>query len=71
MSENILFGSAWDADAYDAALAACCLHQDIDQLVDGDATEIGPLDETIIADVGLSKLEQFVWEERSGLKMVM
>lgn len=26
---------------YDAALAACCLEQDMDQLVDGDATEIG------------------------------
>jgi len=54
VSENILFGSSWDADAYDAALAACCLHQDMDQLVDGDATEIGPLDATRTSKQGVT-----------------
>lgn len=39
--DNILFGAAWEPSLYKAALTACCLEQDMEQLVDGDATEIG------------------------------
>ncbi|KZV99859.1 hypothetical protein EXIGLDRAFT_668146 [Exidia glandulosa HHB12029] len=39
--ENIVFGSPFDRERYDAVLNACVLIQDINQFEDGDATEIG------------------------------
>ncbi|KAL7418151.1 hypothetical protein BDY24DRAFT_374236 [Mrakia frigida] len=39
--ENILFGSPFEQDRYDAVLRACCLLPDLNTLEDGDETEIG------------------------------
>ncbi|KZV81212.1 P-loop containing nucleoside triphosphate hydrolase protein [Exidia glandulosa HHB12029] len=39
--ENIVFGSSFDQERYNAVLNACVLIQDINQFEDGDATEIG------------------------------
>ncbi|CAE7247979.1 Abcc1 [Symbiodinium sp. CCMP2592] len=39
--ENILFGLPLNEERYEEAIAACCLEQDLDQFVEGDATEIG------------------------------
>eukprot|EP01116_Phalansterium_solitarium_P010898 TRINITY_DN263_c0_g2_i2.p1 TRINITY_DN263_c0_g2~~TRINITY_DN263_c0_g2_i2.p1 ORF type:complete len:1470 (+),score=645.31 TRINITY_DN263_c0_g2_i2:96-4505(+) len=41
LRDNILFGSAFDADKYEAVIAACELSQDLAMLPDGDHTEIG------------------------------
>ncbi|KAF1319965.1 Atp-binding protein, partial [Globisporangium splendens] len=39
--DNILFGTAFDAERYNAVLDACCLRDDLEQFPSGDATEIG------------------------------
>ncbi|XP_023932206.1 multidrug resistance-associated protein 5 [Lingula anatina] len=39
--ENILFGEEFDKERYDAAIFACNLAEDLEQLADGDNTEIG------------------------------
>ena len=39
--DNILFGLPMNEERYEEAIAACCLEQDLDQFVEGDATEIG------------------------------
>ena len=39
--ENILFGLPFLEERYEEAISACCLDQDLDQFVEGDATEIG------------------------------
>ncbi|KAL5474409.1 hypothetical protein EMCRGX_G026352 [Ephydatia muelleri] len=41
LRENILFGCPLYVDWYDAVLDACALHQDIEQLPNGDLTLIG------------------------------
>eukprot|EP01062_Namystynia_karyoxenos_P055987 TRINITY_DN4697_c1_g2_i4.p1 TRINITY_DN4697_c1_g2~~TRINITY_DN4697_c1_g2_i4.p1 ORF type:complete len:1320 (+),score=449.60 TRINITY_DN4697_c1_g2_i4:128-3961(+) len=41
LRENIIFGSKFDAARYEAVVEACALSTDIEQLADGDATEIG------------------------------
>ncbi len=40
--ENIVFGLPFVADRYRKVLAACALPKDIELLVDGDETEVGP-----------------------------
>lgn len=42
IKDNILFGSALDAQRYDDVLEACALKPDLEVLEHGDATEIGP-----------------------------
>lgn len=41
IKDNILFGSPFDAERYDAVLTACALKPDLNVLEDGDETEIG------------------------------
>lgn len=41
IKQNILFGSPYDANRYEACLAACSLTRDLEILEDGDETEIG------------------------------
>jgi ABC-type multidrug transport system fused ATPase/permease subunit len=41
LRENILFGSAFDADRYERVIYACALVQDLQQLPSGDKTDIG------------------------------
>lgn len=41
LRENILFGSEYDQEKYDAVLEACCLLPDLAELPFGDMTEIG------------------------------
>ena len=41
LKDNILFGTPYDPVFYDRVIAACCLNEDIAQLVDGEDTEIG------------------------------
>ena len=41
IKDNILFGSPFDAERYDAVLSACALKPDLEVLEDGDETEIG------------------------------
>ncbi len=42
VKENIVFGVPFVADRYRKVLAACALEKDIELLVDGDETEVGP-----------------------------
>ncbi len=42
VKENIVFGVPFVADRYRRVLAACALEKDIELLVDGDETEVGP-----------------------------
>ena len=42
VKENILFGLPYVEDRYRKVLAACALEKDIELLVDGDETEVGP-----------------------------
>ena len=39
--ENITFGEEFDQEKYDNVLSFCCLNEDLQQLPQGDATEIG------------------------------
>ncbi|OAF64800.1 hypothetical protein A3Q56_07494, partial [Intoshia linei] len=39
--DNILFGSQYNAIRYKRVISACCLEPDLNDLIDGDATEIG------------------------------
>eukprot|EP00633_Aureoumbra_lagunensis_P005483 CAMPEP_0197308826 /NCGR_PEP_ID=MMETSP0891-20130614/7350_1 /TAXON_ID=44058 ORGANISM="Aureoumbra lagunensis, Strain CCMP1510" /NCGR_SAMPLE_ID=MMETSP0891 /ASSEMBLY_ACC=CAM_ASM_000534 /LENGTH=1424 /DNA_ID=CAMNT_0042793557 /DNA_START=180 /DNA_END=4454 /DNA_ORIENTATION=+ len=41
LRENILFGAAFNAEKYNQVIYRCALEQDIAELADGDATEIG------------------------------
>eukprot|EP00042_Codosiga_hollandica_P050130 m.592762 g.592762 ORF g.592762 m.592762 type:complete len:933 (-) comp58023_c0_seq1:1350-4148(-) len=41
LRENILFGLAFDEDWYEQVVVACSLQEDIKEMPDGDATEIG------------------------------
>ncbi|KZO90715.1 hypothetical protein CALVIDRAFT_542481 [Calocera viscosa TUFC12733] len=41
IKENILFGSPFDAERYEAVIEACALKPDLTMLEDGDQTEIG------------------------------
>ena len=41
MKENILFGSEYDAEKYEAVVEACALAADLKILPAGDQTEIG------------------------------
>lgn len=41
IKDNILFGYPLDEDRYDAVVECCALKPDLEQLEDGDATEIG------------------------------
>lgn len=41
LRENVLFGQAYDATAYDAVIDACALRPDLSVLRAGDQTEIG------------------------------
>jgi ABC-type multidrug transport system fused ATPase/permease subunit len=40
--DNILFGLPYDKERYDTVIKACALEKDLEILIDGDATEIGP-----------------------------
>ncbi|KAK4232219.1 hypothetical protein QBC38DRAFT_463457 [Podospora fimiseda] len=42
VKENVLFGLPFVKDRYRKVLAACALEKDIELLVDGDETEVGP-----------------------------
>jgi ABC-type multidrug transport system fused ATPase/permease subunit len=44
IKENILFGQAYDKTRYEQTLIACALTNDLNRLVDGDATRIQPND---------------------------
>jgi ABC-type multidrug transport system fused ATPase/permease subunit len=39
--ENIVFGHRWDPQFYNKTVKACALHDDFEQLPDGDQTEVG------------------------------
>ncbi|KAL7538808.1 hypothetical protein ACHAXR_008799, partial [Thalassiosira sp. AJA248-18] len=41
LRDNILFGNEFDVARYNQVLDACCLREDIEQLSNGDQTEIG------------------------------
>lgn len=41
IKDNILFGYPLDENRYNAVIECCALKPDLDQLEDGDATEIG------------------------------
>ena len=41
MRENILFGSAWRPERYEAVLDACALRSDLERLPAGDLTQLG------------------------------
>lgn len=41
VKENIVFGESFDKARYDSVLEFCCLTEDLQQLPQGDATEIG------------------------------
>lgn len=41
LKENIIFGSPWDAERYAMVINTCALQADLNQLPDGDCTEIG------------------------------
>lgn len=39
--DNILFSTLYDADRYRAVVTACCLQPDLDELSEGDKTDVG------------------------------
>ena len=41
VKENIVFGHRWDPHFYNQTVNACALHDDFNQLPDGDQTEVG------------------------------
>ena len=57
MKENILFGSEYDAEKYEAVVEACALAADLKILPAGDQTEIGENGVTcsIFLDIATSK----------------
>ena len=57
MKENILFGSEYDAEKYEAVVEACALAADLKILPAGDQTEIGENGVTcsIVLDIATSQ----------------
>ena len=57
MKENILFGSDYDAEKYEAVVEACALAADLKILPAGDQTEIGENGVTcsIVLDIATSQ----------------
>ena len=57
MKENILFGSEYDAEKYEAVVEACALAADLKILPAGDQTEIGENGVTcsIFLDIAMSQ----------------